>query len=419
MHRVRRILPAGILLFTLAAPPHPTSAQDIPEGSAEAVTEFAQGMSLYAAQNYREALPHLYRAHDLDNSFVVSLFFAALCEGNLGSGVPVDSLYRIVLAERHRLSPYYVHRAESQLAQTLGDRPLAYEHAWEAAELAPGSKAWYNVAYMAVRLNKPAEARTALMRLDPDNPPMKGWPGYWSVLGRSNDALGRYDEVLQNAASFRKAFPDSRGPYWLEVNAYGALGDMDGLDGVLEAAGAQPTTSVDYSVGALMTLAGAELRGHGHAPESEAMYARAAEWYENGGDAVAGRYHRRWYALALAGANRFQDALAEVDRELGDYPNDSWLHGFSAIAAARMGDQGRYEKEKGWMITQAATRVPPWLPNYMGYFLASEGRAEEAVDALEAGMRQGLPFSAWWHRDPAFDLIRDHPAFQELIRVKG
>jgi tetratricopeptide (TPR) repeat protein len=419
MRRSRRILPLVFLVCTLAAPLNPAAAQDIPEGSAEAISEFAQGMSLYTAQSYREALPHLYRAHELDNSFVMSLFFAALCEGNLGSGVPVDSLYRIVLAERHRLSPYYVHRAESQLAQSLGDRPLAYEHAWEAAELAPGSKAWYNVAYMAVRLNKPAEARTALLKLDPDKPPMKGWPGYWAVLGRANDALGRYEEVLQNAASLRKAFPDSRGPFWLEVNAYGAMGDVDGLNGVFKAAAAQPTTSVDYSVGALMTLAAAELGGHGHAQAGEAMYARAAAWYENAGDAVAGRYHRRWYALALMGADRFRDALEEADRGLGRYPNDPWLHGFSGMAASRMGDQSRFEKEKGWIVTEAANRVPPWLPNYMGYFLASEGRAEEAVDALKAGMRQGQPFSAWWHRDPAFDLIRDHPAFQELVRAKG
>jgi len=419
MRRNSRLLSVTLLFFTLALLPHSMTAQDIPEGSAEAVSEFAQGMSLYTAQNYRDALPHLYRAHELDNSFVVSLFFAALCEGNLGSGVPVDSLYRVVLAERDRLSPYYVHRAESQLAQSLGDRPLAYDHALEAARLAPGTKAWYNVAYMAVRLNKPAEARTALLKLDPDKEPMKGWPGYWSVLARSNDALGRYDEVLRNAASLREAFPRSRVPFWAEVNAYGAMGDMEGLDSVFEAAGSEPTTSVDYSVGALMTLAAAELRAHGHPSESEEMYHRAADWYENGGEAVAGRYHRRWYGLALMGANRFQDAVAEADRELAKFPNDQWLHGFSGMVAARMGDRDRFETEKAWVVAAAPNQVPPWLPNYMGYFLASEGRAEEAVAALGSAMRQGYPFSAWWHRDPAFDLIRDHPAFQELIRTKG
>jgi len=415
---VRRILPS-LLLLILVIPPKPATPQDVPEGSAEAVSEFAQGMSLYSAQRYRDALPHLYRAHELDNTFVLSLFYAALCEGNLGTSVRRDSLYFQVLAERDRLSPYYVYRAESQLAQYQGDRDRALEYAWKAANLAPGSKAWYNVAYMAVRANKPAEARAALLKLDPDQEPMKGWPGYYSVLARANDALGRYDEVLQNAAAFHEAFPDSRVPFWWEINAYGGKGDVAGLEQVLVAASASPTTSVDYSVGALTTLAGAELKGHGHPQAGLAMYHRAANWYENQGEAVSGRLHRQWYALALFGAERFGDAEAEADRMLAANADDVWAHGMAGLTAERQGDHARAAEETAYMVSLAPERVPPWLPNQMGYMLAVQGRAEEAVASLSSAMNQGYFFSPWWHRDPAFDLIRDHPAFQELIRPKG
>lgn len=407
------------LLFLVAVPSTIVQAQDIPEGSAEAVSEFAQGMKFYTAQQYTEALPHLYKAHELDSSFVVSLFFAALCEGNLGSGVPGDSLYRIVLSEKDRLSPYYVYRAESQLAQYQGDRTRAYEFARKAADLAPGSKAWYNVAYMAVRLNRPGEARAALMRLDPDREPMRGWIGYWGVLARANEALGRYEEVLQNAASIRETYPDRRAPFWWEINAYGAMGDLEGLNGVLEAAGASPATGAANTVGAYTILAAAELRAHGHPRAGSDMYERAVKWYEDGGEAVQGGAHDNWHVLGLLGAGEFEKALEICDGRLAQSPGSLWYNGMSGILAARAGDEARLATAKDFFLSKAPEYYPGWLPFQMAYVLAAEGRAEEAVASLKSAMRQGTAFGAWWHRDPAFDLIRDHPAFQELMRPKG
>ncbi|MGW8267060.1 MAG: TPR end-of-group domain-containing protein [Longimicrobiales bacterium] len=419
MPRLTRQAPPLLLLLALLLPPETASPQDFPEGGAEAVSEFAEGMSLYAAGEYREALEHLYRAHELDEGFVVPLFFAALCEGNLGTAVPRDSLILIVLEKKDQLSPYYRYRAESYFAQISGDRDTALDLARKAARTAPGSKAWYNTAYIAVRNNRPAEARSALLTLNPEKEPMKGWAGYYGELARANDALGRHEEVLQNAAAMREAFPEARAPFWWEVNAYGAMGDLEGLEGVFEAAAATPATGAGNTVGTYLTLAGAELRGHGHTQAGVEMYHRAADWYENAGDAVSGLAHRQWYALALMGAGRFADAKAEADRMLASNPNNVWFHGMAGLAAAREGDRERARKETAYMVSLAPDRVPAWLPGQMAYMLAAEGRAEEAVASLESAMNQGWAFNAWWHRDPAFDLIRDHPAFQELIRPKG
>ena len=227
------------------------TAQDVPEGSAEAVAEFSLAMTAYINQEYAEALPHFYRAHELDGSFVVPLFFAGLCEGNLGSDVPSDSLYRIVLAEKHRLSPYYVHRAEAALANANGDRYLGLEHSREAAHLGPGTKAWYNLAYYAMFLNRPREARTALLRLDPDGAAMKGWYGYYGVLAGANHALGRFDEELAVAKQAQERFPDRRAPLLLEVQALSAMGRVDELPAVFEKAGKSPATGAANTVGAV------------------------------------------------------------------------------------------------------------------------------------------------------------------------
>jgi predicted Zn-dependent protease len=419
MTRWTKFFFALLLLCLFALPQSPVQSQDIPEGSAEAISEFSQGMTFYAAQNYRDALPHLYKAHELDSSFVVSLFFAALCEGNLASGVPVDSLYRIVLAEKDRLSPYYVYRAEAQLAATQGDRERSYEFARKAANLAPGSKAWYNLAYGAVRMNRPAEARAALLRLDPTVEPMKGWAGYWGVLARANDALGRYEEVLQNAADFREAFPDRRGPFWWEINAYGGMGDVEGLNRVLEAAAQTPATGAANTVGAYMVLAAAELDGHGSTGPSDAMYRRAVEWYEEGGEAVQGGSHDSWHTLAFAGAGEYDDAKAMCEMRLAQNAESVFYNSMAGTLAARTGDDEGLMAAKEFFTTRAPDHYPGWLPRQMAYFLANEGRAEEAVASLNASMNEGYAFLSWWHRDPAFDLIRDHPAFQELIRTKG
>jgi len=410
--------PIALVLALLVLPPGAV-AQDIPEGSPEAVAEFAEGMRFYAAQQYRDALPHLYAAFERDKIFVVSLFFAALCEGNLGTSVPVDSLYQIVLAERHRLSPYYVYRAEAQLAMAHGDAERGEEFARKAANLAPGSKAWYNLAYVLVRRNQPGEARAALMRLDPDQEPMKGWSGYLAVLARSNDALGRYEEVLRNAAAMRAAFPNRRAPFWWEINAYGALGDVAGLDGVFQAASETPATGAANTVGAYMVLAAAELRAHGHPRKGSAMYERAAQWYVDQGDAGRGGAHDSWHALALFGAGRYQEALDICDMRLAENPRLVWYNGMAGMAAARMGDQDRVEQQHQFFLGEASNHYPYWLPLHTAYFHASQGRAENTVASLTAAMNEGYAFQAWWHRDPAFDLVRDHPVFQEFIRPKG
>lgn len=408
-----------ILLLALTLPMDAVRAQDIPELGAAPITEFARGMEAYEAQRYAAALPYFYRAHELDNRFVLPLFFAALCEGNRGSTVPRDSLLKIVLAEKARLSPYYAHRAESYLAKITGDRENALKHNRLAAQLSPGSKAWYNLALDLNQANRPLEARSLLMHLDPNVEPMKGWPDYHTVLARANDALGRYAEVLRNADDLQEAFPESRVPFWWRVNAYGAMGDADGLNRVFQEAAATPATGNGNTVGAFITLAAAELKAHGHPGAGLEMYNRAARWYEERGEEVSGHLHQRWHILALMGAERLQEGLDICDDILAQRPQDVWQHSVAGTLAGRMGNMNRFQSEKDWLVDVSASRVPPWLPAYMAYYHAAEGKAEEAVASLENAMEQGWSFSPWWHRDPTFDLVRDHPSFQEFIRPKG
>lgn len=417
--KIIKKIPLFFLALVLAGHASRAAAQDVPEGSAEAVAEFSAGMTEYINQRYTEALPHFYRAYELDSSFVVPLFFAGLCEGNLGSDVPVDSLYAIVLAERHRLSPYYIHRAEATLANANGDRLLGLEHSRKAAYLGPGTKAWYNLAYYAMFLNRPQEARTALLRLNPDEGAMKGWYGYYSVLAGANHVLGRFDEELAVARQTQERFPEGRAGLILEAQALAAMGRVDELESVFSRAGESPPTGAANTVGGIMITAAAELKAHGNARAGDQMYRDALAWYENAGEAVSSVANQTWHTLALMGAGRWRDAMAICDRNLEADPDNLWFHGAAGLIAARMGDQERVDQEKAHYIGLAPDRPPQFLPLNMGYFAAAEGRAEEAVALLERAMKQGATMTMWVHRDPAFDLIRNHPAFQEFLRPKG
>jgi len=395
------------------------AAQDIPEGSARAVSEFAQGLELYNAQDYADALPHLYRAYELDNSFVVSLFHAALCESNLGSDVPGDSLLEIVLQNRDRLSPYYVHRAEGYLAKLSGDRELGIEHTRKAAHLAPGTKAWYNLAYDLLPMNRPREARDALMQLDPEKEPMTGWYGYYGVLANANHLVGSHEEELAATQKAREKHPERRAAFIRQAEALAALGQLEALDRLFEDAAAGTATGAANTVGAIMVVAAAELKVHGNENAGDQIYLRAIEWYQNAGETVAAPVHQTWNTLALFGAGRFGEVLENCERHLADQPDYLWYHGMTGLAAFRAGDQERAAEEVAYYEQLAPERPARFLPFNMAYFAAVQGNAEETVSLLEEAMALGSAFSMWTHRDPAFDLVRDHPAFQEFLRPKG
>lgn len=381
--------------------------------------EFAEGLELYNNQEYAEALPHLYRAHELDNSFVVALFHAALCESNLGSGVAYDSLIRVVLQNRDRLSPYYVLRSESYLAKLTGDREAGIEFAREAAELAPGTKALYNLAYDLMAVNRPMEARTALLGLDPDREPMKGWYGYFGVLSSANHLLGRHEEELAVAREARERYPEARASFVRLVEALGALGMTEELDAVFEEAAASPATGAGNTVGALMIIAAAELKAHGHNQSGNELYDRAVEWYEEAGESVSGVAHRTWLTTALIGANRWQDAAGVCDEILEENPDHVWCHGTAGTIAAALGNRERLEAEKAWFVEQAPGRGATFLPLNMAFFEVMDGNVEEGVALLERAMSQGTAFNLWWHRYPGMEDVLAHPAWKELLRPKG
>jgi tetratricopeptide (TPR) repeat protein len=232
----------------------------------------------------------------------------------------------LVLAQKHKLSPYYVHRAEAQLAAIRREPDRAFEHAEKAADLGPGTKAWYNLAYAHIYKNRPKAGRDALLKLDPDKEPMKGWYSYHSMLARVHHELGDYDAEMAVAQDALKRYPDSRSPMLITSRNLAATGQLEALEEVFQKAEEMPPAGAGTSTGAIMVTAAAELTVHGKPDLGKEMYGRAVDWYATAGDAVSSPTHQTWNTLALIGANRWDDAMAVCDRQLEAQPEYQWYH---------------------------------------------------------------------------------------------
>jgi tetratricopeptide (TPR) repeat protein len=305
------------------------------------------------------------------------------------------------------------------LAKSLGDRAGALEHSRAAAHIAPGSKAWYNLGYDLLYMNRPMEARDALLQLDPDNPPMKGWYGYFGVLASSHHLLGDFEEELAVTREARKRFPERRAALVIQAQALAALGRTEGLEELFADAAAMPGATADNSVGAIMTMAAAELKAHGYDQAGDALYSRAVAWYEEAGEAVATRPHLTWAVTALIGAQSWQDAADSCEKQLAVDPDDIWCHSSIATMALKLGDRARFEAEKAYFQREAPNRPPTFLPNYMSFLEVADGNVEKGVALLEEAMSLGTGFSIWWHRYPGMEDQMAHPAYQEFLRPKG
>jgi tetratricopeptide (TPR) repeat protein len=395
--------------------PAPTFGQDVPEFSADALAAYAAGAKHYRAGQYQEAILQYAKAYELDRNFVVALFQAALCHSNLGNISTRDSLLAIVEEAKERLSEYYRHRLETQLASAAGNPDGALEAARRAAEVGPGTKGVYQVSYWALRRNRPREARDVLLSLDPYREPMKGWTAYWTQLVWAHHLLGEHDAELAAARRAREQYPDQFFGLVIEAQALAALGQMEELERVIaESMSATPSGAAN-TPGALMTTAAAELAAHGHVGAAEDLYSRAAAWYdEQPEDQVASVAQRNWRTFTLIGAGRWEDAKPVCESLLEDAPDEGWFHTMGGYVAARLGDTERATSQLRWLEGHEDTKA------YQGTLHAVLGDKARALELLAEDFEAGAYATLWWHRDVLlFPLLGDDPAYAEIMRPKG
>jgi tetratricopeptide (TPR) repeat protein len=395
--------------------------------SFDAYREFAEGLGIYLKGDGgdKTAIPHFYRAFSLDTTFVVPLHYAIFTHINLREWAQADSLVGILERFRDRLSEYDRRWLDYLKARVHGDYTAAYAAIHRASELAPGSKAVYTVALIAHRLNRPQEALGALLSLDPERGPMRGWASYFVSLRRAYLALGEYQRALESAQKFREIFGNTLFTLSGEALCLAALGRVEEVNEVLDEMIALPEQGPyqRYPLyrGYLMTQVAAYLRRHGHADAGSTTVGRVTQWFETRTpETRATALWRSYYAWALYVANRWDEAHGVAKSLSEELPEDLNYRGLVGVLAARRGYRDEAVDMSQWLEDLDRPYLRGAHTALRSQIAGALGDGENAVALWRQASAEGFdlprPWDLVWI---SFEPICDYAPFQELVRPKG
>jgi len=383
----------------------------------EAYEAFAEGLDQYLV-DFKSAQPHLHRAHELDRTWAEPLLFLVMSHIGLGEYARADSVLEAVWEMGETLTSY--HRAYLEYTQAVvnGDNERGLAAIRRAAEMAPGSRAWYSYAYLSVRTNRPRQAIAALSTLDPDRGAMRGWAGYFIMLCRAYLALDESEKALEAARRLRVTFGDEPGTLALEALAQVGLGRVEEVNALLDDLHALPeqglmqTSIVDIAV---------YLRRQGHIDAARTTVDRAIQWLEERLPEARSTEEWLWaYASALYVADRCDDAYNAAKQLSQEFAEDFASRGLVGLLAACRGDQEEAVEISHWLDSLDAQYLRGDNTAWRSLIAGALGDGESAVALWRQALAEGFAHpSIWWWGWIAFEPIRDYPPFQELMRPKG
>jgi tetratricopeptide (TPR) repeat protein len=376
---------------------------------------FDRALDDYDRYRYGEARAGMLEAWRLDTTFTAALVYAAHAAWNESNRALADSLVTAVLLRRDALSGYHVAMAEVMRASLVGDVPGALLASERAVQLAPGSRARYNMAQALLALNRPAAALAQLDSLDPDLGPLRGWPAYWSQRAYNAHLLGDHQDELESARAMAVRHPSQRVPGVIAARALAADGRLELLDSTL-AAHEHLDPDTYWSQGAMRVVAGEELAAHGQ-PAAATRYFEDAERWLRARLAIhpENESHRYWLASALIGRGEWQDALAQLHELIGTDPERLLYRGMAASLTARLGNEVRAAEILG--EADPADRGE-WLV-FRARIAALGGDTDRALALLGDALRAGVGNWHWTHGTAQADLaaMLDDPRYQRLVAV--
>lgn len=413
MNRIASISAVAVTLLLL---PGAGGAQDLPESSPKALMHHAQGIEAYLAGRNADAINHFRLAYQSDPTSYVSLLMAGVAAGNAGEGTQADSFYAMVLPHQEKLSAYYRYRLEAQMAGRAGN-PEGYLVAnRKAAELGPGTKAWYNVAQAGSPRGMAREALTALRTLDPDKEPMQGWWSYFSVYAAAAHQVGEFEDELRMALRARAAFPGDLRALQLEGEALAALGRTAEAEALL-AEVQKMTPGPDVTPGDLMTTVAQELAAHGNAMASRRWLENAVQWYGMLGTTDANATNNRsGKAYAFYSMGRYREAAAIYDSLAVQFPANAVWKAWGGYLLALTGDNAGAADVSGKIgageIAFNAVNRAMWR----GLIAAALNDRDAAI----ARFRESELRARWMHRDPVLmKTLQADPRWVAYLRPIG
>jgi tetratricopeptide (TPR) repeat protein len=241
--------------------------------------------------------------------------------------------------QRDRLSEYDQLQVDYLAARLASDGSRAVDAARRAVQLAPESRAAYNLARDLVSMDRAAEARQVLERIHPDRGLMKGWPSYWTQLTHARHLMGDHAAELQAARAMRERFPDSRVALVLEARALAALGRFARLDSLLAHTASLPAGTY-WSHAAALVVAGEESIVHQDSTRGLRHLTTAVAWLRQELQTDPGRRdHRYWLGSALYDLAQWRAADSVFSSLSREFPDRVDYRGLASLARARNADR--------------------------------------------------------------------------------
>lgn len=369
----------GTSIGSLAEPP-----------SLEAYEEVYRGMEAYFRADDSGQFVHLERAARLDTTYTTPLVFLALARTYHLQYAVADSVVRRAERLGDRLSPAERALLDHLEAFIRGDRDEAMFAAERFTALMPGShESPLLLASVALSVQAPKLALTALARIDPERGLNLVAPVYWNYQAIAAAELGDWERSLAMAREGQRRFPQSPRPYELAACALARLGRVSEMEQAISRLPAQVNPLVKQA--ALAVKAWGALRAAGLRDAAQRLMTRYASML----DAVAADTSREtsytrgrvlWRAGRVAEAGGVFAGLTARDSGVERLRDLAQL----GITMAMRGDRtGALSAERE--IAAANLLYQRGTPKLLQAEIAAAlGQGERAVALLQRGLALGL-----------------------------
>jgi tetratricopeptide (TPR) repeat protein len=230
--------------------------------------------------------------------------------------------------------------------------------------------------------------------------------------------LGEYQEELEVARRGSQSVPDHAQLVRAQARALIALGrSAEGLE-LLEHQLTRMDPGRDPT--ALFDSTARELDAHGYPEAAQALWERLLAWYSTRpAEETTGAEHRRARANLLLQLDRLLEASVLVESLAWDFTDSASDQGRLGVFRAKLGDAAGAEAVSEALLRWDAPYPMGRNTLWAAYISAQLGELDRAVHLLRDASQQGWNYRDRLHSDPFLRPLRDHPAFQELIRPKG
>jgi tetratricopeptide (TPR) repeat protein len=402
----------------------------------EAYREYLAGRDAHAGRDLPRALAHFRRAAELDSTFMLPRVIAAVVMNMMGNLAGAEEEVIRLEAARERLDPFSRAHVDWLRAGIDGDREGMYSAMREAARLAPGSTlVTYQYADEAVRVGRTREATDVLTSITPERGELRGWIGYWQVLGAALHLQGRHTRELNEIRRARRLYPTDPRAAFLEVQALAARGRVTDIHAIIDSVSRTPWRG-EPSAGAMMLHAALEMRAHTRRRSvraaADSLLLRAVAWYRSVPSEQHSARTRFELVIALAALDRRSEAASVLgpllaappgspgpspfaSRASPYYPDRVAFLGMQGVLAARGGEREAAQAALAGLATLDHPRTRGRRDFWRAAIALATGDRAAGSTLLEESFGRGLPHSLNVHNSLELEPLRRTRRFSNLL----